>query len=91
VEINVFCLMINHIHIIWQIKDGYERDAIQRNFLKYISQAIKRDLEKNHPKVLERFYVGAKDSPDSNREETQSIKCRFMDERSIYTKDGIYS
>ena len=60
-EINVFCLMINHIHIILQIKDGYERDAIQRNFLKYISQTIKRDLEKNHPKVLERFFVGAKD------------------------------
>ena len=90
-EVNVFCLMSNHIHIIWKIKDGYERDAIQRNFLKFISQTIKRDLEKNHPKVLERFYVGAKDSPDSNREETQSFKCRFMDERSIYAKDGIYS
>ena len=61
VEVNVFCLMSNHVHIIWQIKDGYERDVIQRNFLKYISQTIKRDLEKNHPKVLERYYVGAKD------------------------------
>ena len=26
-----------------------------------MSQTIKRDLEKNHPKVLEKFYVGAKD------------------------------
>jgi REP element-mobilizing transposase RayT len=85
VEVNVFCVMSNHIHVIWKINDGYERDAIQRNFLKFISQTIKRDLEKNHPKVLERFYVGAKDSPDSNREETQSFKCRFMDERGIYT------
>jgi hypothetical protein len=39
--------------------------------------------------VLERFYVGAKDSPDNNREETQSIKCRFTDEGSIYAEDGI--
>ena len=53
--------MSNHIHLIWQIQDGHERDAVQRNFLKFISQTIKRDLEKNHPKVLERFYVGAKD------------------------------
>ena len=59
-EVNVFCIMSNHIHLIWRIKDGYERDAIQRNFLKYISQTIKRYLEENHPKVLERFYVGAK-------------------------------
>jgi len=62
VEINAFVIMRNHIHLtclparqVWQIKDGYERDAIQRNFLKYISQTIKRDLEKNHPKVLERL------------------------------------
>ena len=53
--------MSNHIHIIWQIQHGYERDAIQRNFLKFVSQTIQRELEKKHPKVLERFYVGAAD------------------------------
>ena len=51
----------NHIHLIWQIQNGYERDAVQRNFLKFISQTIKRDLEKNQPKDLKRFYLGAKD------------------------------
>ncbi len=53
--------MSNHIHLIWQMQEGFERDAVQRNFLKFVSQTIKRDLEKNHPKVLERFYVNAKD------------------------------
>ena len=61
VEVNAFVIMSNHIHLIWQIQEGYERDAVQRNFLKFVSQTIKRDLEKNHPKVLERFYVGARD------------------------------
>ncbi len=61
VEVNAFVIMNNHIHLIWQIQEGYERDAVQRNFLKYVSQTIQRDLQKNHPKVLERFYVGAKD------------------------------
>jgi len=61
VEINVFVIMSNHIHLIGQIQEGHERDAVQRNFLKYVSQTIQRDLQKNHPKVLERFYVGAKD------------------------------
>lgn len=60
-EVNVFCIMSNHLHIIWKINDGFERDAIQRNFLKFVSQTIQRDLSKNHPRVLERFYVGAKD------------------------------
>jgi putative transposase len=61
VEINVFVIMSNHIHLIWLIQEGHERDAVQINFLKYVSQTIQRDLQKNHPKVLERFYVGAKD------------------------------
>lgn len=84
--------MSNHIHLIWQIQNGYERDAVQRNFLKFVSQTIQRDLEKNHPKVLERFYVGAKDRtyPRLNGRggilETQSIKHRFMDKGSFYTK-----
>ena len=61
VEVNAFVIMSNHMHLIWQIQKGYERDAVQRIFLKFVSQTIKRDLEKNHPKVLERFYAGAKD------------------------------
>lgn len=66
VEINAFVIMSNHIHLIWQIQEGYERDAVQRNFLKFVSQTIQRDpiaigLQKNHPKILERFYVNAKD------------------------------
>jgi REP-associated tyrosine transposase len=60
-QVNVFCIMSNHIHLIWKINDGYEKDAIQRNFLKFVAQTIQRDLAKNHPRVLERFYVGAKD------------------------------
>ena len=94
VEVDVFCIMNNHIHLIWRIRDGYERDAIQRNFLKYISQTIKRDLEEYYPKVLERFYVGAKDRkylPIAIGMETQSLKCGFMDQRSIYSEDGIYT
>ena len=53
--------MSNHIHLIWQIQKGYEREAVQRDFLKFVSQTIIRDLKINHPAVLEKFYVGAKD------------------------------
>lgn len=53
--------MSNHIHLIWQIQNGHEREAVQRDFLKFVSQSIIRDLKINHPAVLENFYVGAKD------------------------------
>lgn len=83
-EVNAFVLMSNHIHLtclparqVWQIQSGHEREAVQRDFLKSVSQTIKRDLEKNHPKVLERFYVNAKDRkylPIAIAMGTQSIK-----------------
>jgi len=34
---------------------------VQRDFLKYTSQQIKFDLQKNHPKMIELFKVNLKD------------------------------
>ena len=53
--------MSNHIHLIWQIQQGHKREDVQRDFLKYTSQTIMRDLELNHPQVLKVFEVDAKD------------------------------
>ncbi len=60
-EVNPFSIMSNHIHLIFQIQKGYEREDVQQNFLKFISQTVIRDLKKNHPAVLKRFCVNAKD------------------------------
>ena len=61
VKVYGFVLMMNHIHIIWQVKAGHKPTAVQHSFMKFTAQMIKMDLQKNHPKVLEHFYVGAKD------------------------------
>jgi len=61
IEVNAFSIMSNHIHLIWQILEGHERESVQRDFLKFIFQTIIRDLKKNHPSVLQKFYVGTKD------------------------------
>ncbi len=96
VEVNAFSIMSNHIHLILQIQDGYLREDIQRDYLKFTSQTI-RDLRKNHPKVLEKFYVGAKDrkypglTGRAGNMGAQSFKCRFMDKGSVYTKAGVRS
>jgi REP element-mobilizing transposase RayT len=61
VQVNTFVIMSNHIHLIWQVQKGFEREDVQRDFLKFTSQTIKRDLKKNHPAVLAKFLFSAKD------------------------------
>ena len=61
VRIYGFVIMPNHIHLIWLINENHQRSDVQRDFLKYTAQNIKFDLIKNHPQVLEKFEVNAKD------------------------------
>lgn len=61
IYLNGFVLMNNHIHLMWQIREGHTRAAVQRDFMKYTAQQIKLDLAKNHPDVLAHFEVKAKD------------------------------
>jgi putative transposase len=56
-----FVIMINHIHLIWQMCAGIDSTEVQRDFLKYTSQNIKADLRKFHPAVLQQFKVKTKD------------------------------
>jgi len=53
--------MPNHIHLVWQLDESRKLEDVQRDFLKFCGQKIKFDLADNHPAVLERFRVDAKD------------------------------
>lgn len=60
ITLYAFVIMNNHIHLIWQaLADTPEK--IQLAFMKFTAQQIKFDLIKNHPLVLEKFKVNAKD------------------------------
>ena len=61
VKIFSFVIMDNHLHLIWQMLPDNDPEAVQRDFLKYTAQRIKKDLEKNYPSVLAQFKVDAKD------------------------------
>ena len=61
IKLCCFVIMPNHIHLVWKIDNKLNKEDVQRDFLKYTAQQIKFDLKKNHPEVLSRFYVGAKD------------------------------
>ncbi len=60
-EVFGFVIMSNHIHIIWRVTNKFKPADVQQSFLKFTAQTIIRDLKENHPKVLEQFFVGAKD------------------------------
>jgi REP element-mobilizing transposase RayT len=59
--LNGFVIMPNHIHLIWQMRSGINRSAVQRDFLKYTAQQIKFDLQRNHPEFLKKFKVNVRD------------------------------
>ena len=56
-----FVIMDNHLHLIWQMQAGIKPADVQRDFLKYTAQKIKKDLQLNHPDVLKLFKVKTKD------------------------------
>jgi len=56
-----FVIMDNHIHIIWQLQAGRKREDVQRDFLKYTAQQIKKEMLISHPEQMQEFFVNAKD------------------------------
>ena len=40
-------IMPNHIHLIWQIQDKFERAKVQQSFLKFTAQQMKFQLKAN--------------------------------------------
>lgn len=56
-----FVIMINHIHIIWQISYPHTEEAVQRDFLKFTAQMMIKDLRNNNASLLEQFRTNARD------------------------------
>jgi putative transposase len=61
VRLYAFVIMVNHLHLIWQMQACINPEAVQRDLLKYTAGKIKADLRAHHSKVLELFFVNAKD------------------------------
>jgi len=61
IKLYAFVIMINHVHLIWQMLPFIDPKDVQRDFLKYTAGKIKADLAIYHQSVLEHFLVNAKD------------------------------
>ena len=56
-----FVFMDNHIHLLWRIQDGYLREDVQRDFLRFTGQQMLKELRTSNHTFLQEFYVGTKD------------------------------
>lgn len=61
IELSVFVIMSNHIHLIWQALAGFTPSDIQASFMKYTAQQIKRLIIKNDSNKLALFKVNKYD------------------------------
>jgi putative transposase len=55
VNIFTFCIMNNHIHLIWQMLGEHKREQVQRDFLKYTGQEILRKIKENNSSFLSKL------------------------------------
>ena len=61
IKLYAFVIMLDHIHLIWQIQDKYEGAKVQQSFLKYTAQQMKFQLMKTNPKKLKIYNRNASD------------------------------
>ena len=61
IVVYAFVIMPNHIHLIWQIQEGFRRDRVQMRFLKYTAQQIKFKLRDTANTFLEDFKAELSD------------------------------
>ncbi len=61
IVVYAFVIMPNHIHLIWQIQDGFKQDKIQMRFLRFTAQQFKFRLVDTTDSRLNNYFVNAKD------------------------------
>ncbi len=59
--INAFVLMLNHIHLLWKILDGFERKVVEGAFFCFTTHEFKRCLKKDEPMHMEKHFVNNSD------------------------------
>ena len=59
-SVYAFVIMPNHMHLLWRITAGLEREMVQGALLSFTAHAFKKRLKQN-TSLLTKFYVDAKD------------------------------
>ena len=84
-KVYAFCIMSNHIDVIWQVQANHHPQDVQLSFMKFTAQMIIKDLRNNHKEVLETFKVKASDRTYQIWER-KCFKHFLMESRRFQTK-----
>ncbi|CAN5802260.1 hypothetical protein BH11BAC4_BH11BAC4_08790 [soil metagenome] len=79
--------MNNHVHLIWQARDGHILQKIQQFFLKYNAQQIKFDLLVNKNSLLDDYKINA-DDRKYNFWERRSLGIELFTTKAYQQKPG---
>ena len=80
-----FVLMDNHFHLIWQMQGDYDREDVQRDFLKFTGQNILRNFRKNDSLWMTELRVQTADR-EYQFWERNSLGIPLTDERFLVQK-----
>jgi REP element-mobilizing transposase RayT len=61
VSIYAFVIMPNHMHFLWQLHDGVNKAAFQRDLLKFTTRSISKFMLMNDDPLLQQLQVKAAD------------------------------
>jgi putative transposase len=61
IKVYAFVLMDNHFHLIWKIQNGFKREDVQRDFLRFTSQQILKNFRNENIEILSKIEVNLKD------------------------------
>lgn len=56
-----FVIMPNHLHLVWNTKDGIEKNLTQGSLLRFTANSMIKELKNSEPLALELFRVDAAD------------------------------
>jgi putative transposase len=61
IKVTAFVLMDTHFHLIWQVLGDHKHEDVQRDFLRFTSQQILKQLRNERSELLPKLEVNAKD------------------------------
>jgi REP element-mobilizing transposase RayT len=73
-KVYAFVIMPNHIHLLWRIEDGYERDKVQGALLSYTAHEFKNYLKRTNRLLLQNYFVDDADRTYQFWERNSKVK-----------------
>ncbi len=86
-----FVIMPNHVHLLWKIADGYEREEVQGAMISFTAHAFIKYLKQSNSNELENYSVTAADRRYQFWQRTPMVKECWSEEFMLQKLNYIHS